>query len=116
MTPGTFRPVTLKIKNGETITIGSSSGTNQIPVGVNYTVAEAAVTGYTTTIDTVEQNTTTKTTVETPSGNATAIVNNYDVATLTGVFLNIMPYVVVAAAVIILIALVRRSSKSKRED
>lgn len=107
---------TLKIKNGETITIGSSSGTNQIPVGVNYTVAETAVTGYTTTIDTVEQNTTTKTTVETPSGNATAIVNNYDVATLTGVFLNIMPYVVIAAAVVVLFAMVRRSSKHKRED
>ena len=74
------------------------------------------LTEHSETIDTVEQNTTTKTTVETPSGNATAIVNNYDVATLTGVFLNIMPYVVIAAAVVILIAMVKRSSKHKRED
>ena len=107
---------TLKIKNGETIIIGSSSGTNQIPVGVNYTVAETAVQGYTTSIDTVEQSTITKTTVQAAASNATAIVNNYDAATLTGVFLNIMPYVVIAAAVVILFAMVRRSSKHKRED
>ena len=105
----------LKIKHGETITIGSSSGTNQIPVGVNYTIAETAVNGYATTIDSVEQSTTIKTTVETPSSNATAIVNNYEVATLTGVFLNVMPYVVIAAAVVVLFAMVKRSSKSKKE-
>lgn len=107
---------TLKIKHGETITVGLSGTTKQIPVGAQYTVAETAVTGYTTTIDTVEQSSVTKTTVETPASNATAIVNNYELATLTGTFLNIMPYVVIALAVIILIALVVRSSKNKKEE
>ena len=107
---------TLKIKHSETITIGLSGTTKQIPVGASYTVAETAPEGYTVTIDNVEQATTTKTTVQTPASNATAIVNDYNAATLTGVFLNVMPYVVIAAAVIILIAMVRRSSKSKKEE
>lgn len=107
---------TLKIKHGETITIGLSGTTKQIPVGVDYTVAETAPKGYTTKIDNAEKATTTKTTVKDPASNATAIVNNYEAATLTGVFLNVMPYVVIAAAVIILIAMVRRSSKHKKEE
>ena len=117
--PSTIRAgtaTTLKIKHGETITIGSSSGTNQIPVGASYTIAETAVQGYITTIDTVEQSTVTKTTVQAPASNATAIVNNYEAGVLTGVFLNIMPYIVIAVAVIILIAMVKRSSKNKKED
>ena len=108
----------LQIKHGETLTIGLASDgtTNQVPIGVSYTVAETTEQGYTTTIDTVEQSSTTKTSVQAAASNATAIVNRYEVATLTGVFLNIMPYVVMAIAVIILIALIRRSSKNKKEE
>lgn len=109
---------TLQIKHGETLTIGVAKDgtTKQIPVNAQYTVSETKPDGYTTTIDTVEQSSVTKTTVEAPASNATAIVNDYVAATLTGVFFNIMPYVVIAAAVIILIAMVRRSSKSKKEE
>lgn len=114
----------LKIKHDETITIGLSGKTKQIPVGTNYTVAETAVEGYETTIDNLTKGTltTTKTAAEIPEtdvlpdANKVSIVNHYEVATLTGVFFNIMPYVVIAAAVIILIAMVRRSSKSKKEE
>ncbi len=109
---------TLQIKHGETLTIGVASDgtTKQIPVNAQYTVSEPAVQGYTTTIDGATTNPATKTTVQAAASNATAIVNNYDVATLTGVFLNIMPYIVIAVAVIILIAMVKRSSKNKKED
>ncbi len=109
---------TLQIKHGETLTIGlaSDGSTNQIPVGAQYTVGETAVEGYTTTIDGASTNPATKTTVEAAASNVVEIVNNYDAATLTGVFLNIMPYVVIAAAVVILIALMVRSRKSKREE
>jgi len=106
---------TLKIKHGDTITIGLSGTTKQIPVGVDYTVAETVPEGYTTTIDGKTVNPATKTTVEEPASNATAIVNNYEAGVLTGVFFNVMPYVVIALAVIILIAMVRRSSKKKEE-
>jgi len=112
----------LEIKHGETLTIGIAKDgtTKQVPVGAQYTVAETAVTGYTTTIDTVEQNTTTKTTVKSDATdaatkNATAIVNHYELSTLTGVFFNIMPYALIAVAVIILILLVKRSSKKREE-
>ena len=101
----------LKIKHGETITIGASSGVNQIATGVSYTVAEAAVTNYTTTIDGNEVATTTKTTVATAANNETEIVNDYDSAVLTGIFYNVMPFVAIFAGVIILIIVLKKSSR-----
>lgn len=112
----------LEIKHGETLTIGiASDGKKQIPVNSKYTVSETAVEGYNTTIDEAKTNSVEKTTAEIPennqlpASNKVSILNNYDVATLTGVFFNVMPYVVIALAVIILIAMVRRSSKKKEE-
>lgn len=116
---------TLQIKHGETITIGIAADgtTKQIPVGSSYTVAETSAEGYETTIDSLTAGTLTTTKQaavipannQLPATNKVTIVNHYELATLTGVFLNIMPYVIIAAAVIILIALVRRSSKKKEE-
>ena len=111
----------LKIRHGETITIGLDGSNKQIPVGTQYTVSEAAVQGYTTTIDGGTTNPVTKTAAtiptsgELPAGNKTAILNNYEAATLTGVFLNIMPYIAIASVVLFLILILKRSSK-RRED
>jgi len=106
---------TLKIKHGETITIGyvTSTTTSQVPIGAQYTVTEPAVTNYTTTVDSGNTNTKTSNAVENPANNATAIVNNYEVAALTGIFYNIIPYAIIAAVVLILIAIIRKSSKRK---
>ena len=114
LTSGT--QATLKIKHGETITIGVASNgtTKQIPIGASYTVSETQETGYTTQIDSVERSTITKTTDADPSNNGTAIVNNYELATLTGVFFNIMPYILIAGIVLVLIVLLKRSSKKSR--
>ena len=108
---------TLYIKNGETITIGSSSGVNQIAVGTSYTIAETAVTNYTTTIDGSERtnNSITKTTVATPANNLTEIVNDYNLPPLSGVFFNIMPYVAIAAVVLFLFIILKRNSKKREE-
>ena len=107
---------TLQIKHGETITIGLAADgtTDQIPIGINYTVGETAVTGYTTTIDGAATNPKTETTVATAANNTTAIVNNYELATLTGVFINMVPYLLIAAVVLVLIVLLKRSSKKSR--
>lgn len=107
---------TIKIKHGETITIGLSSasnGTNQIPIGATYSVGETAVTGYTTTIDSASTNPVSKTTVADPANNVTEIVNHYELATLTGVFFNMMPYMIIALVVLVLIVLLKRSSKKR---
>ena len=107
---------TLQIKHGETITIGIAADgtTDQIPIGINYTVGETAETGYTTTIDGAATNPKTETTVATAANNTTAIVNNYELATLTGVFINMVPYLLIAAVVLVLIVLLKRSSKKSR--
>ena len=107
---------TLQVKHGDTLTIGVASDgtTKQIPIGVTYTVSETSVTGYTTTIDSVEQSSVSKTTVAAPASNGTTINNHYELATLTGVFINMVPYLLIVAVVLVLIVLLKRSSKKSR--
>ncbi len=104
---------TIKIKHGETITIGKSGDIKQIPIGADYTVAENAETNYTTQIDAANQSSVSKETVSNPASNHTSIVNNYELSVLTGVFFSIMPYIILALFVLLLLLLVKRSSKRK---
>jgi len=87
---------TIYLKSGETIQIGydSTNSLNQIPIGDSYTVSEDAVEHYTTTIDNTEVSTINKTTVVDPNSNITNIVNDYSTANLTGIILNITPFVI----------------------
>ena len=113
---------TIKIKHSETVTIGSNGGVDQIPVGTHYTVSEAVPTDY---IGTVNGGTATpagstatsgQKTVNTTS-NANTIVNNYEGETVTGVFLRVLPYIVIVAMAIAgVIYLIVRNKKQKEAE
>lgn len=82
------------LKSDDTIVIGLSGELNQIPIGKNYTVSEDEVENYTTTIDDQAASTLTKVTAMEPDSNKTVVVNDYSIASLTGVIINVLPFVI----------------------
>ena len=80
VTAGT--PATVYLKHGDTVRVGYNNNVYQLPVGANYTITDTnGSDGYTTKMDTVTQDSVSKTTVATTDGNfntnnTTAIENN----------------------------------------
>ena len=115
------------LKHGETVTIGiNEDDLKQIPVGVSYKIVEGD-TGvnhtyetYKTFIDTstTDNKTAEKTTVATDAdtfntANKTTYVNDRDADPITGIFFNIMPYVLLVAVAIFGIVLIKKSKKEE---
>lgn len=94
------------LRHGETATIGLSGSTNQMPIGVNYTIAKVGDTDYTTNFDGSSTPSTTsvnKTTVAVgaPTYNAqntTSVVHTKSTAVLTGIVTNIWFYLLLLLA------------------
>ena len=116
--------ITVYAKHGETIVIGKTSdGSYQLPLGTQYTITESdysATEPYTTKIDGTDDadKAITKTTVaegaETfNTANKTTYVNNRVADPITGIFFNIMPYVLLVAVAIFGIVLIKKSSKKE---
>lgn len=108
---------TLTMNHGGKIIIGNGSY-EEIPVSTTYSFSEAAVTGYTTTIDNDEKSASGNLTVSaTATANNHAVVNDYEGATVTGAFLRVLPYVVIVAiAVAGVVYLVIRNKKQKEVE
>ncbi len=124
VTVGEGNKITVYAKHGETIVIGQTSdGSNQLPLGVNYTIVEGKDSTnevYETFIDTsTEDNkTASKTTVATSdtsfnTANTTKYVNKKVADPITGIFYNIMPFVLLIAVAILGIVLIKKSKKEE---
>ena len=105
------------IKHGETVYIGKDGNDGQIRTGVTYSFTEDG-TGEAALYETKINGSTTPSkssgnlTVATTNSNT--IVNDYDEPTMTGVFLKILPYVVIVAiAVAGIVYMVVRNNKQK---
>ena len=86
------------LKHGQTITIGLATNgtTNEIPVGITYSITEQDAEDYSTTITGIQGMTKTTGTLTLIDGtNLVAYINSNDRAALTGVFLNGRAYTVV---------------------
>jgi len=104
---------TLSLKHNDTIIIGR--GTNEeMPINLEYSYAEKAATNYTQVSG---ASVTDKKVSSTDATNVNQIVNNYESATITGAFLNVLPYVVIVAiAVAGVVYLVIRNKKQKEVE
>ncbi|MBR4262659.1 MAG: hypothetical protein IKQ35_04785 [Bacilli bacterium] len=108
---------TLYLKHGQSVTIGLNGTINEIPINGSYTITETGATDYKTYIDgsTTDAKTTTKTTVATnasnfSTNNTTAYINNYQSDVLTGIFINILPFVLLIGLAVIGIYINKRLS------
>ena len=119
------------LKHGETITIGKVTVNGkeiyQVPIGVNYTLTEQDATDYDTYIDgstTTAKATTGKQTAELdynsqtqvysiPDENKTAFVNNKEADVITGIFINIFPFIVLVALAAAGVYAIRKSAQAR---
>ncbi len=121
--------ITVYAKHGETIVIGKkidgSTETCQLPVGTKYTISETDYNSesepYTTTIDGTADNdkiSNQKTTVAVGdtnfnTANKTTYVNDRTLPALTGLFINIMPFVLLVVVAFVGIILIKKTSKKE---
>lgn len=119
------------LKHGETITIGKvtvgGEDIYQVPIGVEYTLTEQDATDYDTYIDggsTAAKATSGKETAELdyddqtdtysiPDDNKTAFVNNKESDVITGIFINIFPFIVLVALAAAGVYAIRKSAKAQ---
>ncbi len=99
---------TIYLKHGQSVTIGLNGTLNEMPINESYTITETGATDYKTYIDgsTTDAKTTTKTTVATndsnfSTNNATSYINNYQSDVLTGIFINILPFIILIGLAVI---------------
>ncbi len=97
--------VYIYLKKDQSITIGTEDGVNQIPIGTHYSLQKIGARGWETTYDVINNYTTTND----DDNNYIIIINrrDYDVA-ITGVFLDILPFVILIALGVIGIILIRK--------
>jgi len=104
---------TLSLKHNDTIIIGQTGGVDEIPVNTTYSYSETVPTGYTATNGTLANGTVSAN----QSQNEHKITNNYENATITGVFLKVLPYVVIAAIAIAgVVYMIIRNKKQKEME
>ena len=114
-------PTTIYLKHGQSITIGlSDGGAYEIPVGETYTITELGAQEYSTYIDGGSSNakTLTKTTVDPAdqdfnTNNTCSFVNNYQSDVLTGIFINILPFIILISLAIVGIYINKRLSQAE---
>ncbi len=117
--------VTLKLKHNDTITIGKDGTENQLPIRTTYTIVETD-NNYQTFIDGSTENNKSmsqKTTVAVPgvdddktafnTNNKTTYVNKREAGPVTGIFINVMPFVVLIALAFVGIMVIKKTSKKE---
>ena len=118
----TTASATIKIKHGETVTIGRSGSINQLPVGAGYTITESAATGYDSTAYTTTINGTSgttsgaKTVSATVSSNTYAFENTAQKTTPTGIIIRILPFLVLIVLSAVGIVAITKSRKLEQNE
>ena len=129
------KKIIVYLKHGDHVTIGKvEDGLYQLPIGLKYTIAEktdtrkeaetdsreedykAYIDGSTSEVTNKTSNQ--KTTVEVGNtnfntNNKTAYVNNREAQAVTGVFINIIPFIALIAVAFIIIVLVKKTSRKE---
>ena len=105
---------TIYLKHGQEVTIGKDGNKEQIPVDVDYTISEDKG-DYTAKVDGAAGTDVSKTVVETEdatfdTANVTNYVNHLEKANLTGMFLNIFPFIVLFILGFVGIYYIRKTS------
>lgn len=96
---------TIYLKHGQTITIGN------LPEGTTYTITETGAADYDTKVDGNNGKASgTKKVTSANTNDNTAFVNNKEETNLTGIFINIAPFVGLIILAIIGIVLIKKSS------
>ena len=95
---------------------GESAIIKNLPIGSKYTITEAGATDYKTYIDGSSNEDSDKTcdekTISATGNNTTAFVNNKESTTLTGIFINIAPFVILLILSIGGIYTIRKTAKN----
>lgn len=102
------------LKHGQTVTIGLNNGSYEIPSDVSFTIEEMDATNYKTYINGSIQNNKLSLyhTLNTPSSNIVKYVNNNESTVLTGLFVNIIPFVILIIVSIIGIYAISKKNKN----
>ena len=93
------------LKKDQSITIGTENNINQIPIGTHYSIQKIGSRSWETTYDVINNYTTT----DNDEDNYIIIINrrDYDVA-ITGVFLDILPFIILIILGIVGLILLRK--------
>lgn len=105
------------LKHGQSVTIGSSDK-NQIPAGLSYVIEEMDHENYKTYInDSTSNNKLLEVSMlsNVDSENVQNFVNNYESITFTGIFTNIVPYIILLLIGIALFVLTRKKYENENE-
>ena len=106
---------TITVNHGETVTIGKSGSIGQIPVGVGYTVQQnAGATGYDTTINNTAGTSTGSKTLG-ASANDADFVNTKTSTTPTGIFIRILPFVLLLTLSVVGLYTILKNNKEPEE-
>lgn len=100
---------TIYLKHGQTVTISN------VPEGTEYDIEEQGAVNYETYIDgssTDSKSAPTKKVTSANTNDNTSFVNNYEQVTLTGVFINVAPYIIVVAIAVLGIIFIRKTSRN----
>lgn len=97
--------VYIYLKKDQSITIGTENNINQIPIGTHYSIQKIGSRSWETTYDVINNYTTT----DNDEDNYIIIINrrDYDVA-ITGVFLDILPFIILIILGIVGLILLRK--------
>lgn len=103
------------LKHGQEVTIGLDGTTPQIDAGIEYQIIEQDATDYATYINGSTTNTKTSTLTALSNDstkNVTSFVNHKETATLTGLFINILPFIVLIVLASVGVYAIRKTAKS----
>jgi hypothetical protein len=103
------------LKHGQTITIGYSDQ-NQIPSGTEVIIEEVDATNYKTYINNSEENNKTYTInslSHKENENVISYINNYEEVTLTGLFVDAVPFIIITIIGFALLVIIRKKHETK---
>lgn len=110
------------LKHGQTVLIGSDGTTMELPVNVEFTVAEEVTNGYAAWIDEEETNSSTSllalADISHPelldAANQVNFINKKEAGVLTGVAMNVLPFALLAVISVAGVLVVRKAIAKKK--
>ena len=106
------------LKHGQTVTIGYSDE-NQIPSGTEVTIEEVDAVNYKTYVNNSEDNNKVynlSALSHKENENVVAYVNNYEEVTLTGLFIDAAPFIIITIVGFALFVIIRKKHEAKTKE